>query len=249
MTITLVRVIFSLAVGWLLSGIINYIADVLPQNRKLVVPTCNACGAHFPMKRYILYTHCIDCSKPLSKRHYIVLISILAIVFYLAFAQSDLFVLSQDVLITAYIALIIVIDIEHHLILHITSILGAILSATAGILRHGIQSTLIGAVAGIGVMFVLFLIGIYFGRYLSKSRGEEVEEGLGFGDVILGGICGLLLGWPGVTIGLFTGIVLGGLYSLGLVVIHLIKKKYQPFMAIPYGPFLAGAAYFFWIFR
>ena len=197
----------------------------------------------------MFFAPCGHCQEKFFKRHGIVIFVLVIICVYIAVSRTTWLAFTIDLLISAYILLLIIIDIEHHLILHITSAFGAILTASAGILRHGFLSTIYGGVAGLVTMLILYLIGIYFGKYLSKKRGEEVEEGLGFGDVILGAICGLLLGWPGISAGLFSGIVLGGLYSLGLVVIHLVKKQYKPFMAIPYGPFLAGAAYLFWIFR
>jgi prepilin signal peptidase PulO-like enzyme (type II secretory pathway) len=249
MLLIIVRIIISLLFGWIVSGIINYIADVLPQNRQLINPTCSHCGKSFSLKRYLLFSPCEDCDDKFPIRHGISLFVLVIFCIYIALSRTMWVTFTLDLLISAYVLLLIIIDIEHHLILHITSAFGAILTVGAGIFRHGFLSTIYGAVAGLVTMLILYLIGIYFGKYLSKKRGEEVEEGLGFGDVILGAICGLLLGWPGISAGLFSGIVLGGFYSLGLVVIHLVKKQYQPFMAIPYGPFLAGAAYLFWIFR
>jgi leader peptidase (prepilin peptidase)/N-methyltransferase len=72
-----------------------------------------------------------------------------------------------------------------------------------------------------------------------RRRGEPIEEeALGFGDVNLGGILGLLLGWPLIWIGLLASILIGGLASLILIVGMLLFKKYQAFTAIPYAPFL-----------
>jgi len=49
---------------------------------------------------------------------------------------------------------------------------------------------------------------------------------------------GLLLGWPGIVLGLVLAILLGGAVSLIYIVGMLITRRYRTFAAIPYGPFL-----------
>jgi leader peptidase (prepilin peptidase)/N-methyltransferase len=73
---------------------------------------------------------------------------------------------------------------------------------------------------------------------MSKRRGETIEDALGFGDVNLAGIVGLLLGWPLIIFGLLFAILVGGAFSLLLVAAMMIRRRYQAFMAIPYAPFL-----------
>jgi leader peptidase (prepilin peptidase)/N-methyltransferase len=61
---------------------------------------------------------------------------------------------------------------------------------------------------------------------------------LGFGDVNLSGVIGLMLGWPLILFGLLVAILLGGVFSALYVGFMLARKKYQAFSAIPYAPFL-----------
>jgi leader peptidase (prepilin peptidase)/N-methyltransferase len=61
---------------------------------------------------------------------------------------------------------------------------------------------------------------------------------LGFGDVNLAGVIGLMLGWPLIVFGLLFAILLGGAFSLLFVVFMMSRKKYEAFSAIPYAPFL-----------
>jgi len=70
------------------------------------------------------------------------------------------------------------------------------------------------------------------------------EVALGFGDVNLSGILGMLLGWPAIVVGLFFGILAGGVVSLVIILWMLISKKYRAFTAIPYAPFLILGAIF-----
>jgi prepilin signal peptidase PulO-like enzyme (type II secretory pathway) len=112
-----------------------------------------------------------------------------------------------------------------------------------GINNHGVINTLIGGAGGFGIMLVFYFFGDLFVRYISRSRGEDIEEiALGFGDVNLAGVIGLLLGWPGVVGGVFVAILLGGVVSGVFLLFQIIRKKYQAYQALPYGPFLVLSA-------
>ncbi len=144
-----------------------------------------------------------------------------------------------------YFALVIVIDIEHRLILHPVSLFGALLGLVTGWINHGFWFTLLGGTAGFGIMLGLYFLGILFVRLMSRIRNQEIDEiALGFGDVNLSGVIGLLLGWPGVLVGLVGAIILGGIVSGFYLVWQALNKKYQAFSALPYGPFLALGAMF-----
>lgn len=92
-------------------------------------------------------------------------------------------------------------------------------------------------------MLAFYLIGRLFSKKVKKTAGnEEKTIPLGFGDVHLGGIIGLLLGWPGVIEGIFLGVIAAGVYSAALLLLMVIKRSYQPGKVIPYAPFLLGAA-------
>jgi leader peptidase (prepilin peptidase)/N-methyltransferase len=88
-------------------------------------------------------------------------------------------------------------------------------------------------------MLAFYFLGEVFVKYMSKKRNETIDEvALGFGDVNLAGITGLLLGWPVIILGLLFTILAGGLISLLVVVVMLIRRQYKAFSAIPYGPFM-----------
>jgi leader peptidase (prepilin peptidase)/N-methyltransferase len=139
----------------------------------------------------------------------------------------------------AYFALVVVIDLEYHLILHPVSLVGAVLGFLSGTITHGFLNTLIGGAAGFGIMLIFYLLGELFIRFLSKRRGEEIQEvALGFGDVNLAGVIGTILGWPGIVGEIFLAVLLGGIISGIFLVFQLIRREYQAFQALPYGPFL-----------
>jgi leader peptidase (prepilin peptidase)/N-methyltransferase len=152
-----------------------------------------------------------------------------------------------------FLAVVLVIDLEYRLVLHPVSIAGAILGLAIGIflrskqsITYGITSTLLGGAAGFGIMLVFYFIGELFVKRMSKMRGMSTDEvALGFGDVNLSGILGLLLGWQAIFACLFFAILAGGLVSLVIILGMLIAKKYKAFTAIPYAPFLIISAMYF----
>jgi prepilin signal peptidase PulO-like enzyme (type II secretory pathway) len=89
------------------------------------------------------------------------------------------------------------------------------------------------------------LIGIFvpvafFGGMFFLSRGRWI----GGGDVRIGALMGVLLGWPMIMIGLFLGYLLGAFYSLiGMLAGKLSRKSH-----IPFAPFLLIGTYiaYFW---
>ena len=139
-----------------------------------------------------------------------------------------------------YFGVVVVIDLEHRLILHPVSIVGAILGLVVGTMAHGITATLLGGLAGLVIMGFLYFIGALFAKYRARKLGkDDEEEALGFGDVILAGILGLMLGWPFIWFGLLLGILAGGLISLIIIAYLLVSKKYQTMsFFIAYGPYL-----------
>ena len=147
------------------------------------------------------------------------------------------------VLIVVYFALVTVIDIEHRLVLHPVSIAGALFFAALGIARHGLLPTLWGGAAGFLLMLGMYYAGELLGRVMARLRKQAWEEtALGFGDVNLAGVIGLLMGWPAVLGALFAGVLLAGVYSAVYVVISLIRRSYSTFASIPYAPFLCLGA-------
>lgn len=127
--------------------------------------------------------------------------------------------------------------------MHPVSVFGAVLAAGLGIWLHGITATIYGGMAGFGIFLVLYSLGGVFARWLARRRDQEFDDvALGFGDVNLAGVIGLLMGWPGISLGLILGVFAGGLVSLLYILFMLISRRYSPFSTLPYGPFLIAGA-------
>lgn len=137
--------------------------------------------------------------------------------------------------------LILVTDLEHRLILHAVTLPAALAIGVIGVLdpSRGPLKTLLGGVSGFAFVLLLYLLGGVFARLMARMRGQRIEEvAFGFGDVTLAGVIGLAVGWPGVVLALFIGILAGGVFSLGFLLYMFLRRRYRAFMPIPYSPFL-----------
>jgi len=236
---------FPLILGWLAALLVNYLADVLPATRKLTSPTCTQCDTKFAWTDYLLFKNCSTCEHHRSKRTWITQFLGIIASLYLWYSPPQKLGYWLGLVLLVYLAVVFVIDLEHRLILHPVSIFGAVLALGFGTLLHGFTSTLIGGLAGYGIMFALYGFGILFNRLRTKRMvAEDIipddEDALGFGDVNLAGVLGLLLGWPTIWFGLLLGILGGGAISLIIVLIMLIRNRYKEdamMVFIPYGPY------------
>jgi len=168
--------------------------------------------------------------------------------------------LTLGLIVLTYFGLIIVIDLEHRLILHPTSLFGAVLGLITGTylysqigdIKSGLATSVLGGVAGFAVMFILYQIGtmvarIRARRLIASGQGDDEEEALGGGDVYLAGVLGLMLGWPNIIIGLVYGIILGGAISLLTLARLFISRRYPEnslMTFIPYGPSLVLGVFY-----
>ena len=182
-------------------------------------------------------------------RSYLVLLVMVAVTVYLWTNPPIRIGFLLAYLLIVYLGVVFVIDLEHRLIMHPVSIMGAILGLGIGTYAHGLVPTLLGGAFGFGSMLLLYYLGEVFTRFMSKRRGELVDEvALGFGDVNLCGVTGLLLGWPVILAGILFTIFAGGLGSILVIAFMLIRKRYNAFTPIPYAPFL-GFSILFYLFR
>jgi leader peptidase (prepilin peptidase) / N-methyltransferase len=237
--------LIPLLVGWVTGALINYLSDTLPVARQLTKPFCHTCRAEAGFINYFIWPRrCNQCGSTRPWRVWIVEL-------FLVLSSQWLWTNSPaelgywiGILLLAYFVLITVIDLEHRLILHITSLVGLLFGLWVGVKLHGLAYTLAGGAAGFLLMLALYYSGFVYLRISRKLRGKESgeTEALGFGDVNLSGIIGLVLGWPGILLGLILAILLAGFVSLLYLLYMLARRNYHPDSALPYGPFLAASA-------
>jgi leader peptidase (prepilin peptidase)/N-methyltransferase len=227
-----------LALGLFAGWVVNYLSDVLPVTRSLSRPVCHACSAPRSFLDYLLLRRCIKCRQPRTRRTHLTHLVLVAVTAYIWFDPTSRLGFWPAYVLLVFLGVVFVIDVEHRLILHPVSLVGAALGLGIGTLIHGLSTTLYGGAVGFLSMLVLYYFGEWFARYMSRRRGELIEDALGFGDVNLAGIVGLLLGWPLVIFGLLFTILVGGAFSILYVITMMMRRKYEAFTAIPYAPFL-----------
>jgi leader peptidase (prepilin peptidase) / N-methyltransferase len=237
--------------GWLAGAAINYLADVLPYRRRLAVPFCLVCEAKIPLLNYLLFPReCPDCGSHRRTRTWFVEILMIAAAIWLWQAPPIGLGFGLGLLLLVYFGVVVVIDIEYRLILHPVSLAGALFGLVLGTWLHGLAATVIGGVIGFGLMLAFYYLGSLFSRLISRRRGGVGPgEALGFGDVNLSGVLGLILGWPLILPALFLAILIGGVVSLIYMLGMLVLRRYEALMAVPYGPFLVSGAALLIYFR
>jgi prepilin signal peptidase PulO-like enzyme (type II secretory pathway) len=234
----------AIIVGLLLGMLVNYIADVLPLRRKLTRPFCIQCDTTQTWLNYLFWPRkCPTCAHHRSMRTWMVeVFFILASVWMSQFPPAKLGYW-LGMLLLAYFGVVVLIDLEYRLIMHPVSIFGAVLGFLLGLFYVGWWRSLLGGVVGFGLMWLLYQLGVLIIKLVKRGRGQLVDEvALGFGDVNLSGVLGLILGWPAILIGLVVAVLVGGLVSLLYLLSKILTRQYQAFMALPYGPFLVIGA-------
>lgn len=233
-----------LLLGWVCGVLVNYLSDVLPHKRRIARPFCLECAKPVPPINYFLLPRrCPSCGTLRHKRVFAV-----EILYPLAFlwmwnSPPEKLGFWLGALLLTLFGVIAVIDLEYRLILHPVSIVAAVIGLGVGMYLNGIVPTLIGGAVGYGAMFFLYWLGAQLAKLAGRMRGEPVvEDALGYGDVNLSGVLGLMVGWPLVGYSLLFGILIGGVVSLVYLVFKALLRRYTLFTAIPYGPFLIAGA-------
>ena len=175
---------------------------------------CRKCGAKIPF------------SYPLVE--FVTPLAFLLLYFY--FSLSLYFFAAC--LFTSALIVLFVIDILHQLLPDEITLPSIVLALIYSGFRKDLSLTdaLIGAVAGAG--FLLFIYGAY---YLLRKK-----EGLGMGDVTMMLMIGAFLGWRLTFLTLILASFCGAI--VGVILIFFRRKDLQ--FALPFGSFLAPAAYF-----
>lgn len=236
--------ILALITGVFCGLIINYSADVLPVTRNLTQPICTRCGYKTSLTDYLSFRKCKSCGKKKSIRFVVVflILPILCVsLYYFPFSQVGFL---ESIPIIGIFGIILVIDFEHRLVLYQTSIFGFILFFVYGLILNGISSTLIGGLAGFGILLIFYLMGNGFSKVIGYLRKTEINEvAFGFGDVSLGTILGLLVGWPGILGAIIICMLSFVAFAVLYLIILIILRKYRAFSnTLPFTFFLVLGA-------
>lgn len=233
----MLNVLFAF-IGWLVGGVINVLGDDLPDRVRPQAPHCPRCGTPRPVVSWLAVGHwlwggraCANCQLPIPRRHLAVEMGTAVL-----FAALPSLITSgwPQLLITAFylavLILIIVIDMEHKLILHVVTFPTTLLAIGLSewmVGQNNWKLAAVGAVTG----FLIFYIFFWLGQFIFGPGA------LGFGDVTLSMTMGAMLGFELIPFTLMLGILIGGV----LTTLLLLTRRLNRSNYIPYGPFLAVA--------
>lgn len=229
--ISLFIFIFGLAVGSFLNVVILRLDSEKPFiSGRSICPKCKhqiEWYDNIPLiSFFILRASCRYCKKNISWQYPIVEATT-ALIFiwqYFHFGLTSQFFL--NIILSCFLLVIFVYDLKHYLILD-KVVLPAMVVAFLGNLYLGL---------GFWNLVVAALIGSgFFALQFFVSRGKWV----GGGDIRLGFLMGLMLGWKFLLAALFLAYLIGAIF--GIVLMALNKKKMSS--QVPFGPFLAGATF------
>ncbi|MBD8058756.1 prepilin peptidase [Cellulomonas sp. JH27-2] len=225
----------------MIGSFLNVVIWRVPRGESIVSPpsACPRCGHeirprdNLPVIGWlILRGRCRDCGNPISPRYPLVELATGVLFAVTALLTGLSWLLPAMLYLVAIGIALTLIDIDTkrlpNAIVLPSYVVGAVLLALASANPGGESDwgafvrALIGAAAMFTVYFVLLLI---------------YPAGMGFGDVKLAGALGLYLGWFGwgaLVVGWFAAYLLGGIFSIGLLLVRRADRK----SGIPFGPWM-----------
>lgn len=226
----LIVVIFGLAVGSFLNAVVYRLHQKISfMHGRSFCPWCRhelrATDLIPVVSFFMLRGRCRYCRKKISWQYPLVELTT-AVVFLLLWWQFGItWSLLVYMLYSAVLIVIFVFDLKYYLILDKVTLpamaVAAVLSAL--ILRIDVLSLAIGALVGGGFFWLQFVV----------SKGKWI----GGGDIRLGLLMGLMLGFPNILVALFIAYFLGSM--IGIALIAGKEKKWKS--KVPFGTFLSAA--------
>ena len=243
--------------GLAIGSFLNVVVYRVPAGMSVVHPrsACPNCGHEISARENVpvvswlaLRGKCSECAQPISKRYPLVELGGAAAFIVVGIWSAPQFAAVSTVPATVaavlhlvaflYLAAIsialAIIDIETHKLPNVIVLpgylVGVALLGTAALLQGDLVA-LGRMAAGAGILFVFYFVLAFIS-----------PRGMGMGDVKLAGVLGLFLGslgWGQLAVGAGSAFVLGGLFSI----ILLITKRAGRKSGIPFGPWMLLGAW------
>lgn len=231
--------IFGLVVG----SFLNVVIHRVPRKESVVSPRsrCPSCSNelspwdNIPVISWIvLRGRCRNCREPISPRYPLIELVTAVLFAVTAVRLGDNWALPAFLVVVAGLIAISAVDLERFIvpnrILYPTLFIAAPLLLLAGALEDdwsGVRTAAIGGLMAWGLLLVIHLIS---------------PKGMGFGDVRLAGLIGMIVGWLSVghvLVALFLGFLTASVVGVSLIFLKVRGRKDK----VPFGPFLATGAY------
>jgi leader peptidase (prepilin peptidase)/N-methyltransferase len=250
--------------GLIIGSFLNVVVWRVPRGESLSSPASHCPKCDHPIRWWdnlpvvswvVLRGRCRDCGEPISARYPLVELATGAIFAVVAWwvlttplpelveggtVSTSSTSIARIVTLAAFLYLaaisiaLTLIDLDTHKlpnrIVLPAYVVGIVLLATASLVVADFDS-LIRAGIGMAAMFVAYFL-----------MALAYPGGMGFGDVKLAGVLGLFLAWLGwgeLLVGAFAAFVLGGVFSIILLVLRRVGRK----SGIPFGPWMLGGAW------
>ena len=231
--------------GLAAGGLLNLNIDRIPRGYSLFsrsVPFCDSCQRRLspldlvPLVGYVWSKgKCRECEAPLPMRQPLVQLAAAAL-FGLVVYRFGMTPLAGVILLYGSIFLVIIaIDMEWTIIPNVLVLPGSLLALAIvpigpigeeRALGEAYISMAAGGAFGFGAMLFIWLVSV------------AIKSQFGMGDLKLGLLVGLVIGFPEVVVPVYVASLVAGIVALFLLLLKLRGRK----DVIPYGPFLAGAA-------
>lgn len=225
--------------GMAIGSFLNVCIDRLPVGESLIFPAshCAACRHRLSVKELIpvlsylwLRGRCRYCNATIPRRIFWVEVGAGALFAYLFWHYGFGIELAIAIFYCCLFLVLMVIDLEHNILPNKLVYPGIIVALTISVVFSilpdsldivpEIRSAAIGGAIGLGLFLLITIV----------SRG-----GMGWGDVKMAALIGLVTGYPLVFVALFLAVVSGGFISWLLILTKAKSRK----QSIPFGPFLS----------
>lgn len=228
--------LFGLVVG----SFLNVVICRLYSGQSLIWPgsTCPNCKKpiawydNIPLFSFVwLEGKCRHCRKKISWQYPAVefVTALIFVWLYLIFGLS--IQLPFLMIFSSFLVVIFIHDFKHCVILDKVTIPAMVFALVANLyLGYAWSDLLLGAIIG----------GGFFGLQYFLSKGKWIGDG----DIRLGVVMGLMLGWQLLIVALFLAYLVGAIF--GTLLIILGKKKISS--TIPFGTFLSLATFFTFLY-
>ncbi|HET7488237.1 MAG TPA: prepilin peptidase [Acidimicrobiales bacterium] len=239
---TAAAVVVSAVLGLAVGSFLNVVIYRVPRKESVVKPRsrCPGCGTtlaardNIPVVSWVLLRgKCRTCGEPISPRYPLVELGTAAVFAIVAARIGPHAVLPAFLVVMAGLVAISAVDLELFIvpnrILYPTLFVAAPLLVIAAAVDgdwHRLLTAAIGGAIGWGLLFAIHMVS---------------PAGMGFGDVRLAGLIGMLLGWLSlghVLVALFLGFATAALVGVVLIAVGVKSRKDK----LPFGPFLALGA-------